>query len=82
MPTHLPPGTALAQIGSPDDYKPTRARKRHQCHHQRAHSQPLTVECAGGIQTGDVYLRVRQSWMDYTPLNLECARAAGLVITT
>jgi hypothetical protein len=63
-----------------DNLQPvTRARKLYQCTHDAGHSHPIDAPCAGDIKQGDPYVRVRQSWLEWDPVNLGCAIAAGVL---
>jgi hypothetical protein len=69
--------------GAWDDYEIVRASKSHRCTHGWTHGQKLKTECIHPvIESGDWYLRTRQSWLEWDPLALSCALAEGILIRT
>lgn len=57
-----------------------RARKAHDCAHRNGFEDKIAAPCAGPIQPGDLYFRVRSgSWLDYVPVHIDCLTAAGHV---
>jgi hypothetical protein len=68
-------------VGDPENVL-VRARTSKQC---RGHSDVsdyrrdwLVSPCERTIEPGDVYLRVRSSWLEARPLSIECALELGL----
>lgn len=69
----------LVGWGPYDDFEVKRARKEFRCDHQGPGSRPLAGDCAGPVQPGDLYVRCRQSWLAWEPVNLDCLLAAGVL---
>jgi hypothetical protein len=72
--------TPRAGAGIGQDYTLQTARKVYPCNHREANGwRRMAVACAGDIQPGDLYARSRQSWLDWSPVNLECLVRAGIL---
>jgi hypothetical protein len=79
MPTTRPTIRTVGGKGLDADYELKRARKAYRCTHMAAHGHYVSLECFGDIQPGDYYVRTRQSWIDYDPVNLACLVAAEVL---
>ena len=63
--------------GHEDDYTIRRARKESPCNHGAA---GLPTPCSHPvIAPGEVYVSVRQSWLDRSVLSAPCALAYGII---
>lgn len=63
--------------GPEDDYEFKQARKGYECAHIGPHSRGLQVDCQGPVFKGEMYVRTRQSWLEWEPVNLACLVAAN-----
>jgi hypothetical protein len=82
MNTSRPTLTLHQSAGPSEDYELKRARKGYPCAHKAAHGWKIKAECAGDVQPGDYYVRTRQAWLEFAPVNLACLVAHGVAEVT